>query len=130
MRFVSTRAAVALALAFGAVSLSSYAARPEADAAVENAGVIKPVWTPPGISLKPATVIVQLAGDSVAERQGNAGRRLSRAEKDAIKGQLRSQQDAVRGAIQGLGGTVLATYQSAYNGIKVRISRNQVTSLA
>src|SRR5438067_907073 len=52
------------------------------------------------------------------------------AEKDTIKGQLRAQQDAMRPNIRTLGGTVLGSYQSAVNGIKVRISRGQLASLA
>ena len=36
----------------------------------------------------------------------------------------------MHGNIQGAGGTVLASYQAAYNGIKVRIARDKVESLA
>src|SRR2546423_4758157 len=91
---------------------------------------ISPTWPPPGICLNPVPVVINMTGNSVAERQGTAGRRLGRAEKDAIKAQLRSQQDALRAGIEGLGGSVLATYQSAYNGIKVRIARDGMAGLA
>src|SRR5438034_4728479 len=129
MRLGSNRAVVALALAFGILgSSNSGAVRPEPVA--EGADLITPVWTPLGVSKAPVTVVVQLAGDSVAEQQGNAGRKLERGEKDRIKGQLRSQQDGLRGSIESLGGTVVANYQAAYNGIKVRIAHDRVKELA
>src|SRR3989442_1543490 len=129
MRLGSNRAVAALALAFGVRGSSDRGAvRPEPVA--EDAGLVTPVWTPPGVSKAPVTVVVQLAGDSVAEQQGNAGRKLERGEKDRIKGQLRSQQDGLRGSIESLGGTVVASYQAAYNGIKVRIAHDRVKELA
>src|SRR6266850_3125225 len=129
MRLGSNRAVAALALVFGVLgSFNLGAVRPEPVA--EDAGLITPVWTPLGVSKAPVTVVVQLAGDSVAEQQGYAGRKLERGEKDRIKGQLRSQQDGVRGSIESLGGTVVAHYQAAYNGIKVRIAHDRVKELA
>jgi subtilisin family serine protease len=85
---------------------------------------------PLGISRAPVTVIVQLAGETVAEQQGNAGRKLDRAEKERIKGELRARQEGVRGGIEALGGSVRASYQSAYNGLKVSIARDRVADLA
>ena len=76
------------------------------------------------------TVVVQLAGDPVAVQQGNAGRKLERSEREQIKAQLRSAQGSMHSNIQGMGGTVLANYQAAYNGIKVRIARDKVAQLA
>jgi subtilisin family serine protease len=129
MRLGSNRAVAALALVFGVLGSSNLGAvRPEPLA--EDAGLVTPVWTPLGVSKAPVTVVVQLAGDSVAEQQGNAGRKLDRSEKDRIKGQLKSQQDGLRGSIESLGGTVVASYQAAYNGIKVRIARDRARELA
>jgi len=102
--------------------------RPEPVA--EGADLITPVWTPLGVSKAPVTVVVQLAGDSVAVHQGNAGRKLDRDEKERIKGQLKNQQDDLRGSIESLGGTVIANYQAAYNGIKVRIAHDRAKELA
>src|SRR5882724_3903604 len=125
----SIRALGALALLFGVLgSSNSGAVRPEPVA--EDADLVTPVWTPLGVSNAPVTVVVQLTGDSVAEQQGNAGRRLERDEKDRIKGSLKSQQDGLRGSIESLGGTVVAHYQSAYNGIKVRIAHDRANELA
>src|SRR3989441_878780 len=129
MRLGSNRAVAARALAFGVLGSSDLGAvRPGPVA--EDAGLITPVWVPLGVSKAPVTVVVQLAGDSVAEQQGYAGRKLKRGEKDRIKGQLRSQQDGLRGSIESLGGTVVANYQAAYNGIKVRIAHDRVKELA
>src|SRR5438309_35762 len=129
MRFGSNRAVAALAMVFGVLGSSNLGAvRPGPVA--EDAGLVTPVWVPLGVSKAPVTVVVQLAGDSVAEQQGYAGRKLERGEKDRIKGQLRSQQDGLRGSIESLGGTVVANYQAAYNGIRVRIAHDRVKELA
>src|SRR5258708_9695587 len=129
MRFGSVRAVAALALAFGILgSSNSGAVRPEAVS--DGSSLVTPVFTPLGVSKTPVTVVVQLAGDSVAEQQANAGRKLDRDEKERIKGQLKSQHDGLRGSIEGLRGTVRANYRSAYNGIKVRIAAERVTELA
>ncbi|MGH2356955.1 MAG: S8 family serine peptidase, partial [Candidatus Limnocylindria bacterium] len=77
------------------------------------------------------TVMVELAGDPVAVVESRApNRELTKAERDAIKAQLRAQQDAITGGITAQGGVVLAQLQSAYNGIKVQIGRSQVAALA
>jgi subtilisin family serine protease len=76
------------------------------------------------------TVVLKLSGDPVAVVQAAAGRDLSKSEREAIKSQLKAKQDGLRGGIANLGGTVLADYQSAYNGIKVRIDRSKLGELA
>jgi minor extracellular serine protease Vpr len=129
MRFRSVRAVAALALALGILgSSNSGAVRPEAVG--DGSSLVTPVFTPLGVSNAPVTVVVQLAGDSVAEQQANAGRKLDRDEKERIKSQLKSQHDGMRGSIEGLGGTVVANYRAAYNGIKVRIAGDRVKELA
>ena len=84
---------------------------------------------PPGLDTTPITVVVFLAGDSVATAQEAAGRRLSRGEKDGIKHQRSTDQNAIRAQIEAAGGTILNTFQSAVNGIKVRIASNKVFAL-
>lgn len=129
MRLGPNRAVAAFAFVFGTICSSSHAANlPEAVA--DSEGLVTPAWTPNGIGNPTVTVVLQLSGNPVAVQQGNAGRKLTRPEKDRIKAQLRSQQDALRSSIEGLGGTVLATYQVAYNGIKVLISRDKTGQLA
>ncbi|MET0346114.1 MAG: S8 family serine peptidase [Casimicrobiaceae bacterium] len=76
------------------------------------------------------TVVVQLSGEPVAVEQANSGRKLSKQERDQIKGRLRASQDGLRGSIAAMGGTVVNTFQSSYNGMKVRIARSKADQLA
>lgn len=90
----------------------------------------KPAWI---ASKRQATVIVQMAGDPVAKRVGDArsqGKDLTKAQKDAIRADLKAKQNAIKSRIQAAGGTILADYQDAYNGIGVRIALKGVNSLA
>jgi subtilisin family serine protease len=122
-------AALASVSVVGALSPAIVGAmRPEA--APESADNITPAWTPLGVSNQSVTVMLQLSGDPVAVRQGNAGRRLTKAEKDQIKAELKASQDKLRDSIENLGGSILASYQTAYNGIKVRVTRDKVDQLA
>ena len=127
IRPIQILAAVA-AITGALVPAQSGAVRP--DGAGGDGSIIKPAWTPLGVGKQPVTVVMQLAADPVAVRQGNAGRKLERREKDDIKSQLRSSQVALHSHIRGMGGTVLANYQAAYNGIKVRIAADRVGQLA
>jgi minor extracellular serine protease Vpr len=79
---------------------------------------------------RPVTVMLEMRGDPVAVASSKAGRELSRAERSRIKADLKGRQDAIRGQINANGGVVLAQVQSAYNGVKVRISRADVAALA
>lgn len=89
-----------------------------------------PAFLPPGFDPDAlVTVVATLAGEPVALAQETASRRLLRAEKDRIKAQRRGEQSAVRPSLEALGGEVLGTYQSALNGIKVRIPRRQLAAL-
>jgi subtilisin family serine protease len=90
----------------------------------------KPAWT---ATTRQATVIVQMAGDPVAKRVGDArsqGKDLTKAQKDAIRADLKNKQDAIKGQIESAGGTIVGDYQDAYNGIGVRIALKDVNSLA
>jgi minor extracellular serine protease Vpr len=129
MKFRSLGTLASIAAAFAAlVAHDSQAARPAFEQA--GGGLVKPAQLPIALSRQPVTVVVQLAGDPVAVQQGNAGRKLERSEREQIKAQLRNAQGAMHSNIQSLGGTVMADYQAAYNGIKVRIARDKVTQLA
>jgi minor extracellular serine protease Vpr len=78
-------------------------------------------------------VIVELAGRPVTLHQSDArvqGTKLSKAEKAAIRGQLRATQDKLVPQINRLGGKVLGKYQDALNGIKVQIASNKLPQLA
>ncbi len=79
----------------------------------------------------PQTVVLKMSGDPVAVVQSRAsGKQLAAADEDSIERNLRSQQDSIVPAIQKMGGTVLAQFQHAINGIKVRGTPEQIRSLA
>ena len=129
MQFRIIRSVAAVAAVVGSLApAQSGAARPEPVA--EAGQIVTPVWMPLGVGKQPVTVVLQLGGDPVAVQQGNAGRRLDRREKDQIKATLKASQDALHSNIEGLGGTVVAKYQAAYNGVKVRIGRDKIEQLA
>ena len=133
MQRTSTRALVVLALTSGVAATSvSWAARPVAPSAApeaNNGQIVAPARLPVGVS-QSITVVVQLPADPVAVRQGNAGRKLSQSEKDQIKSELKAQQESLRAGIEALGGKVIASYQSSYNGIKVQIANNKLNQLS
>ena len=77
------------------------------------------------------SVMVELEGEPVAVVQAKArGREFSRAEKDAIKADLKARQDAIKSEIAARGGRVLGQVQSAYNGMRVQIRRADAAELA
>jgi len=90
---------------------------------------IRSTIVPAVLDRTPVTVVAILSGDSVANVQAAAGRRLNRAEKSAIKMQRAANQAGKRASIEAAGGRVIRTFQSALNGVKVSIPRNQVSAL-
>lgn len=121
-------AASIIALVALSVVSAAGAARP-APVVPAQAGKFTPVIVPLGISNQPQTVIVQLAGDPVTVADANAPAPFTQGEWNSHRDQLRSQQAPVASQIRQLGGQVLASYQLAYNGIKVRIAGNQADAL-
>ena len=89
-----------------------------------------PAITPLGVSSRPTTVVVELAGDPVTVTDANSATPLTKDQKNALRDQLRSKQSPVESQIESKGGHVLASYQSAYNGVKVLIPANKAASLA
>ena len=119
-----------LSVVFAAISAVTAAAAPLQVLRAPDSPLVTPIYMPAGVGSAMVTVVVQLTGDPVAVVQGNAGRKLSRAEKDQIKASLKAGHDALRSSVQGAGGAVLADFQSAYNGLKVRVRRDKVDELA
>ena len=122
--------ALAAVLSLTALLLVASGSAAPAPESADTEGLVAPVWTPMGVRSGETTVVLQLSGDPVALVQAAKGRKLSKAEKQAIKSQLKATQDGLRGGIAKLGGSVLADYQVAYNGIKVRIDRSRLGDLA
>ncbi|GAA0959457.1 peptidase S8 [Virgisporangium aurantiacum] len=85
---------------------------------------------PLGVKNKPVTVVVELAGDPVAVADANAATPLTQDQKRQHQDRLRQEQAPVAQHARNLGGTVLGTYQHAYNGIKVRIPAGKAPELA
>ena len=114
--------------------MAAYAQDPAVEAFERSPiqGAVDPQVLPNGLDDSRAiTVMVELSGDPVAVVQARTrGRELSRAEKDAIKADLRARQDAIRDDIAARGGSVLSQLQSAYNGMRVQISRSEAAALA
>ncbi len=85
---------------------------------------------PLGISNQPTTVVVQLAGDPVTVVDADSAAPLTDGQKQQLRSQLKSKQAPVAQQVQSLGGQVLASYQSSYDGLKVRIRASQARSLS
>ena len=90
-------------------------------------------FTPASLSNKQVTAVVQLGGAPVAVRDANAkkqGAKLTAAQKDAIRQQLRSQQDALHGQLANAGARIIGQMQDAYNGIQVSVAQKNLAQLA
>src|SRR5688572_4525945 len=80
---------------------------------------------------RPVTVMLQLRGDPVAVVESKApNKALPKAQRDRVRGELKARQDAIADDVRAQGGNVLSQLQYAYNGMRVRIARNAVASLA
>jgi minor extracellular serine protease Vpr len=80
---------------------------------------------------QPVKVVVQMDVASVAEVRANApGHVISEADHSAIHTQIDRQQATIEPAIVSRGGTILAHFHDAMNGIKVQIARSEVAGLA
>jgi len=97
---------------------------------VPDPGSFTPGVMPLGMSNQPTTVVVQLAADPVTVVDGDSATPLTDGQKQQLRTQLRSQQAPVAQQVQSLGGQVLASYQSSYDGLKVRIRADQARSLS
>jgi len=85
--------------------------------------------TPLGLSTTPETLVVQLSGDPITVAEADATSPLTDSQKSSRRSQLRQAQAPVEAQVRAKGGTVVASYQNAYNGIKVRMSPRQAAAL-
>jgi subtilisin family serine protease len=92
-------------------------------------GKIQTTILPRAVDKTPVTVVAVLTGPSVADLQSAAQRKLTRDEKNTVKAARVAEQASPRASITAMGGQVIGSFQSALNGIKVRIPRDQVDSL-
>jgi minor extracellular serine protease Vpr len=121
-RLLAVTAAVA---AFAALAVTSAGVAADQPVAVPG-GETRANYVPLGVQTEPETIIVQLSGSPVAVAA--AGK--SNAEKEKLATDLQAKQDALAPSIEALGGTVVSTFQWAYNGIKVQIPRSKRSQLA
>jgi minor extracellular serine protease Vpr len=84
---------------------------------------------PLGVSNAMTTVMVQMAGDPVTVTDADAATPLTSSQKQTQRDQLRAAQVPAEQRVRDLGGNVVGNYQSAYNGIKVRIPAKSANAL-
>ena len=90
----------------------------------------KPLTGKP-LAQRQVDVVLKMTGDPVAVVRSRApNKQLSSAERDSVERSLRSQQDAIVPSIRSMGGRVLAQFQHALNGIKVRGTPAQIHAFA
>ena len=83
------------------------------------------------LTQRPQTVVLKMAGDSVAVVSSRMpGKQLAETDRQSIERDLRHKQDAIVPSIEAIGGTVLAQFQHAINGIKVSGTPDQIKSFA
>jgi subtilisin family serine protease len=82
------------------------------------------------LSNKPVQVMVEVRGDPIVVADAKAGRALSRADKSQLRRTLEARQSDIASQVRALGGRVGASYQAAYNGIKVTVPARQLGALA
>ena len=118
-------ALVAVAAALVAVSAAG-AARVPVPSGTQTGQLTGPL----GLGDQQTTVVVQLAGDPITVADADSANGLTDGQKSSIRDQLRSQQAPVEAGVRSHGGHILASYQAAYNGLKVQIAASQAASLA
>ncbi len=83
------------------------------------------------LAQRPQTVMLKMAGDSVAVvRSRMPGKQIAEADRQSIEKDLRHKQDALVPSIEAIGGTVLGQFQHAINGIKVSATPDQIKAFA
>ena len=91
----------------------------------------RPVVEPVAYGNRLVTVVAEVAGQPVAAVQASRpAAPLTLREERTIGDQLTRTQAPIASRIRGLGGRVLASYHSAYNGIKVLIRSDRLASVA
>ncbi|MBA2642322.1 MAG: S8 family serine peptidase [Actinobacteria bacterium] len=125
-RFGLALFSVAVVVALSVTAAGVAASGPES---VSDQTFVATPFVPRTLGTETGTVVVQLKEKSAAEVQAEIGRELTESEHDQIERDLKSSQDALRSGIEAAGGTVLADYQSALNGIKVAIAPEKQAAL-
>lgn len=124
-RRLVTAVGASLLLVAGMLPAAASAASPTRKFEHLDVSKIDPQLGPALLANRPVTVVVQLKG---APASGRAG--LTREQKVAEAKKLKAAQDGLDAGIARAGGKVLAKYQYAYNGIKVRLGGRSIAALS
>ncbi|HVA86180.1 MAG TPA: S8 family serine peptidase, partial [Candidatus Saccharimonadales bacterium] len=117
--------ALTLTLMLGGISnAAAFTPRPAPDA-----GQFSSLNRLSGTASRLVTVVVQLADDPVTVQSANANNELTPIQKQVIRQSLSARQVPVEARLRSLGGQVLGSYQTVYNGIKVRIAQGRLASI-
>lgn len=80
---------------------------------------------------QPTTVVLELEGEPVAVARSKApGKRLEAAAREQIVSELSARQERVAQTVEAMGGQVLARFQHAINGVKVKATPEQIAQMA
>ena len=121
------------ACAAGASAQTAQSSRPLARfPRVYSGAPFKPAMIPAGAEAKQrVTVVVQMSADPIAVVRANAPNHwISDAQHRSVAANVDAQQATLLPAILASGGRVLAQFHGALNGVKIRIDRDQLSSLA
>jgi len=102
------------------------AAAPTRHYAQPKVGAIDPAFRPfLADSSRQVTAVLELSGDPAVAVPG-----LTKSQQRSHAGSMRTAQSAVERSVRTAGGRVIARYQYAYNGIKVRATGMQLAKMA
>ena len=123
-------AALVIPGAFAPGSAGAEDSRADRFGTAPSSGPIDPQVTPAAIDDSGrVTVMVEMEGAPVALREAARGSELGRTKERGVKSQLRAAQDRAARTIEARGGRVESYMQSAYNGMRVTVARNQLSRL-
>jgi subtilisin family serine protease len=123
------RVVLAGAVALAALTGTAQAAAPGRFTREAEREITVPAGITPYALGAPITVVLELAAAPVASVQAASAARLTQAERDAVASSIAASQDKVIAEVVARGGTVLATFQHAINGVKVSIPAAQFRAL-
>ena len=98
-------------------------------------GKVSPKIAPRGASRgdlqEESTVLLKMLGDPVARVRARApGKRIAENQRNSISQELRARQDVLAPQVEARGGEVLARFQHAVNGIKIRATPEAISEIA
>jgi minor extracellular serine protease Vpr len=102
-----------------AVSAGAAQAGVAANVVAGGARAFNAVNVPLGISNKPVSFVLEMAGEPIAVLGSKMPNGMDAGAKASLRAQMRAKQDVVAAKVRALGGKVLSSYQLVYNGVRV-----------